>query len=224
MNDLSEGKYGIELLDKYIKDNAVSQIQQSIEAQKSKQLDDSKYAFCLCEEKDVLGQWREYSEGGAGFAIGFDTKKLTEKKYRIVRIIYDVGKQKEILSKVFGLTKTFVKPNTPTVDKSAIVNAISSEASVLFKHPAFQDEREWRIVTTINGGNGNIKYRVGKFGVTPYLEAGRKQSKEWDIFPIVHVVCGPSPNSIRGQNNLIRYLESIGLGHVQVDTSTIPLR
>jgi hypothetical protein len=36
------------------------------------------FAFCLSEEKDILGQWRAYADDACGFSIGFCPKALTQ--------------------------------------------------------------------------------------------------------------------------------------------------
>lgn len=66
----------------------------------------SALGFCLSERGDLLSQWRGYADNGAGIAIGFDRKRLTEIARRtadggikIYKIIYNNKEQIKLLRK-----------------------------------------------------------------------------------------------------------------------------
>lgn len=69
------------------------------------------FVVCLCEESDVLSQWREYGAGGAGYAVGFefrgsnfDHDNVFPDPRLLKRVVYDRGKQVEMAQELLRPT------------------------------------------------------------------------------------------------------------------------
>lgn len=164
---------------------------------------------CLSKEKDSIGQWVAYADKGAGFAIGFDINALRmavgapilDKDYavsplesaagdwRFAPVIYGDNKGlKPHLDKIleFGLAQEGAEIGT-TQPARDYINLMCA----YFKHPAFRDEGEWRIIYGATNQfsekpHPDIRWRHGKYGLTPYCETPSI------LHCIREVVVGPS--------------------------------
>ena len=220
MNDRSEGEYGDDVLRQYVEQH--SGLDQYFN------FDDRalfrKFAFCVTEQPDLLGNWREYAGHGEGFSIGFEAEEL-RKHFWLVRLVYDFEEKLEILNQVFeSAIPVLTDSDIPDADKLQICSTIRTEANTIFKHSAFADEREWRFLQT-DAVPGIVKYRASAFGPSPYIAAG-KQSKiyHWPEFPVSQITCGPTMDRHLTVENTIRFLETIDATHIEVEASGAPLR
>ncbi len=129
------------------------------------------FVFCLSASKDILSQWRAYSQDGQGVCLSFNTKHLKFKQeipspnvyahqtLGLAKVEYYNYSQK---NKILEICKKFKKQFDLKAPKGedaflsidfglAIVNW-----SLVFKNSNFREEREWRIIHT--PGYGSIKY------------------------------------------------------------------
>ncbi|MGE9784389.1 DUF2971 domain-containing protein [Janibacter sp. G368] len=125
------------------------------------------FAVSLSESDDLLSQWRAYGTGRGGpFCIGFLSETLRlqvertqiprTRNWRLVRCIYDPEEQRTMLEGLMRenlqwAAKTEADSHTETSSKgadlefSALFSAVWGAAPSL-KHPAFSEEREWRLI------------------------------------------------------------------------------
>ncbi len=117
------------------------------------------YIFCLSEKKDLLSQWRAYSQDGHGISIGFNTKNLRIQNIipapnvyaintlGIYKVKYSIPGQKNRISK---LCESFKQDFKKSDDVDSILEFSSSlnNMALVFKNPSFKEEREWRIMHT----------------------------------------------------------------------------
>lgn len=148
-----------------------------------------RFAFFVCsfsEEKDLLSQWRGYCPKGIGFSLGFKYSKLKAyaKLYglSIRPCIYDENEQIDKLRKLIQRTSnkftTEIKKNLEgawdSVGKQLAADSILEfiKLAPTFKHPKFKEEKEWRIVASLQAKKVPelIKFRSGQSMVVPYIE------------------------------------------------------
>jgi hypothetical protein len=102
-----------------------------------------------------------------------------------------------------------------------------------FKHEAFCEEREWRLVFHVQRDKlieANraipdkpiIHFRAGLFGVTPYIEYPLKLSTEKS--PLRRIVVGPCPHPDEAVKAVEMLLSANGINGVEVVPSQIPYR
>ncbi|WDD94192.1 DUF2971 domain-containing protein [Burkholderia sp. FERM BP-3421] len=186
---------------------------------------------CLSKEKDSVGQWVAYADKGAGFAIGFDINALrlavgapildkdfataplasAAGDWRFAPVIYGDDKSlRPHLDKIleFGRAQEGAEIGT-TQQARDYINLMCA----YFKHPAFRDEHEWRIIYDATRPvrltklldkepQPDIRWRYGKYGLTPYCETPNI------LNCIREVVVGPS-NLDRGTDSYIsKFLRS----------------
>src|SRR5207249_1162651 len=84
------------------------------------------------------------------------------------------------------------------------------------KHPAFAEEREWRLL--IVDDQPIVQFRVGSLGLIPYVVFKLAANS------VVEVIVGPGSHADVRLQGVKRLLESVGLGEVPVRPSAAPYR
>jgi len=197
---------------------------------------------------DDLSQWRGYSGGSGGFAIGFDRKALEAEVYSLPdtkdvghvfgNCIYRAEHQRQPLTekimKLIELDQLYAvnggNSNGETVDQKMAVVKELIPLIPLIKDESFRSENEVRIVRFQQGEEG-VKFRRGSSSLVPYVEipvanAPRQFSplKMPPISTIRWVVVGPSARMEDAKKSLEMLLRRHGYTDVSIDSSTIPYR
>lgn len=175
------------------------------------------YLASFCSEGDLLSQWRAYSSG-SGFAIGFSPSSLktAAESFRgsLVKVVYDPPQPGDAglfhaAALTVGETGSRLVP-TPT-------------ALARFKHQAFREEQEWRVVVPAKSGPSDsastapVSFRPGPEGITPYVAI------PFDSSAVLHVRVGPGGDQRRRELALKRLLEANG-NSASTSTSAAPFR
>lgn len=121
------------------------------------------FIFCLSASKDILSQWRAYSNDGQGVSIGFDTKYLNLKNESPSPNVYchntiglqkieyhNYSQKKKVTELCESVKNTFDKnPNSTENIMLSLDLAFSLvNWALIFKNASFKEEREWRIIHT----------------------------------------------------------------------------
>jgi len=138
------------------------------------------YVSCFSSSEDDLSQWRAYGNTSARYALGFERRvihaaTLRPRSYsvRFSRVVYERGKQNEILQKLLDGAETFVKR------QSASESAVPTFGDILsltltrmlptLKMPAFKPEAEWRIIIQMKPGDtSNLHFDTSRGIVRPF--------------------------------------------------------
>ena len=120
----------------------------------------SPFIACFCENGDLLSQWRGYSKGQPAFAIGLDLARwqmgVTP---RLRRVIYDSALQtklaRETIESWMLACDEEINSETSRDDLLSawavpILRRMLFEFHMCFKNPAFEEEREWRLIQPID--------------------------------------------------------------------------
>ena len=179
------------------------------------------YIACFCESDNLLSQWRGYGASGGGYNVGVafesDTKfshdienidDNDEENHVILRkIIYNQKEQKILIKKVVqvlvesaskGLAEFKKQDNLPEAwPQMASMQAINILYDIVLslKHPAFEEEAEWRLIKTIQEGYKpqlfNFQERKGR--LTSYLNTYIfTQEEDYLQFPVESIRFGPT--------------------------------
>lgn len=245
MNDATELIYGRPLLLAAVREksiNAKARVARELlkrfehEYLASRSSGASVAATCFCEDGDLLSMWRGYGTGG-GYAVGLDDAAL-----HTLRVIYDPAEQR---SQVDGVLDKWCNRWEKTAraipeevmigdqrDEIVELQRLNGEAAILllqFKHPAFAEERERRIIDFFRGEGDEhrpVRYRVTATGYVPYVELDfrYRDGENKGLLPIQKVVFGPSMHPDLSEKGLRLMLARNGYGHVEVQASQVPLR
>lgn len=128
------------------------------------------------ESKDNLSQWRSYADDGNGFvvtidpaAIDFNTQTFASVNgsWAFYKCEYDPQKQKSIILdylKVIAKEMPYLDEHTAE-DIGQNILIVLWELVSVFKHQSYEDEKEWRVRTSIPPSNRNLEldyYASGK--------------------------------------------------------------
>lgn len=184
--------------------------------------------FSLSQEPDLLSQWRGYCTQGTGYSVGFKSDLLIplleEQELLLAPCVYEPSEQRPLIETVLGeiegnVAVEFVDP-TATLNSSLL--APFEQIAPFIKHPKFNEEKEWRIVTKDPVGFKKLTYRVGRSMLIPYLDAKIDPASP-DRFPIKRIVVGPSADQGLAMNSLTGLFAKSGF-EVQITPSQIPYR
>jgi hypothetical protein len=175
-------------------------------------------SFSHEKQADSLTMWRGYSSPTGGYSIGFDRLVLNDIAKRLFtsgekglvelgKCLYvdpeDLNLAENIEKMVESDWKESLERMSASASNDLLKNALRSmpidimeyvKLAALAKHKAFEEEKEWRIVITVEEGprSNRIKFRQGKSMAVPYVEFSWKDSGLPN--PIRRVVVGPTPN------------------------------
>jgi hypothetical protein len=224
LNDSSELVYGREVLTEYLRHKACSEAHPLIEAA----LNDTRRNFvtCFCESSRVLSMWRGYSAFGGGYCLEFDGHGLLGGAFPphsvCLRFKMTYGTDlSEPLQSVLDSICEFAGRG----QIEAIVSGSSlSVLALKFKHPAFAEEREWRLVIQ-EPEISFLKFRAGHANIKPYIELRHAAKDGSKLLPLQKVVYGPT---LRGDEVLVETIQMIleqnGYRDVAIESSDIPYR
>lgn len=238
MNDFSELKYAGNLMDSMLQ-AAIQEdaLEERISHSSFSDIWDlfSAYAVCFCEEGDQLSQWRNYSEKGTGYALGFDARKLNEiLQPRQVEYVREnqIRAIKPAIENYVEQIKGYLRLGSGEVGKDIEQKKLAEIAFdfykkvfgyfFCFKHSAFSEEREWRMisVTPINDHIKDLHFRETQGTVVPFIEIGLPSSESI----ILEIVQGPRVDPELGKKSLELLLEKCGYKDVTVKLSNVPIR
>lgn len=199
------------------------------------------YVVCFCGQDDLLSQWRGYGNRGAGYAIGFDTKRLEQPNFafEFCKVIYSVEKQKQIINKILNAVRdslfsrltevmNFDSAQSLAEDHAVIFEDEVARYATFFKHETFREEQEWRLIysPTENAPSNQIKFRSGRFGLIPYTEIGLPNGVSDDpgrILPVASVRIGPTAQPML-ERKALEMLVGGMYPNLEILYSAIPLR
>lgn len=197
--------------------------------------------ICVCsfsEQADLLSQWRGYSNGMAGYSIGFDAKELEEvavgNSFILRRCIYKPSEQREEISRVLDILiakhemnddriRTLEINNKKLIIPTGFVKDVKKELSLIFplmKHHSFKEESEWRLITNGSIYHGKLNFRPGKSNLIPYTKI---ELKALNKKLINNIIIGHTPNRDLAISSTKDFLRKEKL-NIPVNGSEIPFR
>lgn len=198
---------------------------------------DHYYALSFSAERDLLSQWRAY--GRAGYALGFDEGHLFavaaafDGRAAFVPCIYDLAQQHSVWNHATEyLRQSFLErceaegeATQDVVDEfAAHFYSFVTVLSTSFKHPAFSQESEWRLVfegPDPAGRDPDLRRRAGVGGTVPYLEI--PIGTDDPQLPLFRVDIAPDAPPV-AEEFLASVLEGASISVRYIERSSIPLR
>ena len=251
MNDAQEVTYFARALSHYLKsfsysDGAQEQVRiQFLEWVEARIVErgHSVFVISLSQEGNQLSQWRSYTSIGRGISIGFNAARLRAlahaQGFHLVRCIYDDKVMQHVCEGVLEAVLQYVADDlTPSTEASARshFSAFSAmegdilQLSALFKHPAFAEEKEWRLIseTIYSATSDRVKLRPGSMSLVPYMEftLDHDGSKFVERGPIANIFVGPTTVPELARSAAVQAISRSGLtmNSYRVSDCCIPLR
>lgn len=197
------------------------------------------FAACFCRDGDLLSQWQTYGATVGGFAIGMDLSHSLDgiDGWTQLQVIYDARQQREYLWQFFArAVETLSQDPIPKPDEPwPMLAAFQKEAVFLMaslKHPAFEAEREVRLVQWWHKSFlAHIKWRSAESMIIPYIELAlsANEAPHFGRPPVVDLVIGPTNDAALATKSIDLLLEEFGYTFrqsksVRVRMANAPLR
>lgn len=184
------------------------------------------------------GEWHEEitDDDGATHYVGWspdDPQQLTEGWDAVV---YKPEEQRQLAADVLEKTIQAIQEEKNGTAKGFFTGDariwLAFESLRLIKDSGFQDEREWRMLSSVAPAWKFVEFRSGPFGLVPFVELGNidppaRQSDGKEAvgkLPIVSVMVGPNPHGNETTTSVRMLLEKAGYGHIDVGMSDTPFR
>ena len=165
------------------------------------------FVFSLSAKGDDLSQWRGYCKGRDAYALGFSGANLRDtlgrSGFALVPCEYDPAVQRKLLSEVIDTCfKTMHRlgagggPLQPHVNPDLafplLFLSLLEVASVI-KHPKFEGEQEWRLVSSsVYPDPLKVIFRAKRSLLVPYRTVALKSLGPY--LGITDIVVGPTPH------------------------------
>ena len=126
------------------------------------------FAFCMSAEGDQLSQWRGYADDGNGVAIGFKGQAFQPflfcaghnmgKLFNLAKIQYDEVSE-EALQTLLPKWNAELRNSAHEYRAEAVTMGILLyEYAAIYKNPAFNEEKEWRLFAQIPRGKDTYSW------------------------------------------------------------------
>ncbi len=197
-------------------------------------------------EPDLIGMWAYFARDG-GYAVGFKRAELPvtigADTFNLSRVIYDVNEQRRIFRRAIEKFEDLIAQTFGAVSVEHQLSSVSVAAFLLWtlfrtlavrmKAPAFEPEKEWRLVTTAVEGPdtpdpdglidaSHMYFRSVGSRIIPYFRAEYGRGK----VPIVSIRSGPTVDGIIAKDSILRMLKGTGYPwrDIEIDSSQFSLR
>ncbi len=202
------------------------------------------YVCSFSKDPDSLDQWRSYTNDGNGISITFDNSREGLSHFFIMpimsisKVIYSNIEKSIILIRTIRKHEKeylFDKKHGYPIDDECWVSEVSTSLVLEFmnfKHPAFESEKEVRLVVAAGHLHHfkGLKYRVSKGSIIPYLTTSDLYDDSFQkilknsLLPIKSIHVGPTSNQEMTIKSIEEYLLSKGYNKVKVMNSKVPYR
>jgi Protein of unknown function (DUF2971) len=194
------------------------------------------FAVSFSEEPNLLSQWRGYATGAGGpFCIGFPSAMLRERidageglVWTLRKCIYSRDEQAELIEArirrwLDRATNAEVPRGTTREDLgwAHILGAVL-EVAPLCKHPAFAEEREWRLVSglvTVKNVE-SVHFVERRHTLAPYIEF--RLAEGGNVLDDIQWIAGPGAQQERANSALGMIAQITGMTRYQGMPSHTP--
>jgi hypothetical protein len=204
------------------------------------------FVACFSESENSLSQWRAYANQGGGYCVGFGFSESTKialdcerldagEPPHLRKVIYDRDEQGHLVTEYLESVVKGVRilldrdtsnpqyrPSDVAVMAIQAVNVLL-DMLICFKHPAFEEEHEWRLILVAleSYEPRALRFREADGGLVPYRPAYifDEKASQRPLFPLRSVTLGPLPEPIRTRSAL-----ELLLHHIAADDHPIEIK
>lgn len=188
------------------------------------------YSISFCREGDQLSQWRGYGNS-QGICLEFDEDELIKGidsdglNFLYSDVIYTSETSTvEVNGKIEKLFENITHSSPGLFDSFMTyirVNSLVESNIPFFKNLGFSEEKEFRFVFSPLIIFPEIKFRIGAYGLIPYLEM---KMREKGKLPLRRIIIGPSKNRELLKTGIYMFLENNNFLEIPIEFSSVPYR
>ena len=196
------------------------------------------FLFSLSSNGDQLSQWRAYTGSDGGYSIGFKynwLKRLLDGTHYIMApVVYDGEKQRQFSDHLLErcIEEFFIEPSNSNFDRVfCLLFENLCLACYFFKHNAFEEEAEWRLVLPYHKAEDFEHWKLRRRGayLIPYvvLAFGDFVDREHSTNPddiIFKLVAGPGLHDLRATGGLSILVRNCFIPRSSIGVSRAPYR
>lgn len=207
------------------------------------------FVSSFSSNSDSLSQWRAYGDSAKGVQIEFDFRDCvlaaqsgnSIQTFDILPVVYERDLQKHLIEKSINYYDEMLSPLVTELSRlievdpniSGVLQGLVSHAfepiELLFKHPSFYEENEYRAVAVCQKPSIEPFTKMAKSdtGEKKYIEAMCLQNMgdkycQLENLPITDVIVGPLSDSLE---NIRKHMQTRNFTSVdQYKKSSIPLK
>lgn len=166
---------------------------------------------------NLLSQWRGYSVHGKGVSLGMTPQHILScaeaQSFEVARCIYARSEQVRLIDRIIDAVEALAASHDiddggdePWLDLFHSLEGDLLRIAAVLKHPAFEEEQEWRIVSpVVHSIREPVQFREGISMLIPYLTLDLRDAA--GRLALEHVFLGPTSNIDLSMNSLSLYLE-----------------
>ena len=225
LNDSTEHKYGQERLAQYLQSKVRPEAQHFVETGLNNPR--RNFVSCFCESSQVLSMWRSYAAFGGGYCLEFNGPSLLSCNFPPIgpRMPFKITYGNDMSQPLQDVLDILCEFGGRGQVEAVLSGSWLSIFALKFKHPAFAEEREWRLVIQ-DPEASHLRFRAGHANIRPYIELSPVMTDgSTKRFPLQKVFYGPT---LRDDEVLVEtiqmMLQQFGYGNVPVEPSGIPYR
>lgn len=237
LNDTSEIEYGLSICMKVLEEERAARtlkvertvIERVIEMMHDDTVPDEVYITSFSARRDVLSQWRAYGSADGRFCVGFQLSQFSERDFlQMPRPVeYSLPNQREQVRHAIDLTCEAAAEagNDVRLAWSCATSLTFHLRRIMcgFKHSGFDEEQEWRSVTTMSPVDDPRPVHFEPYRGMPrpfiIMLAGSRTS---DRLPVVEVCVGHTERKKAVYRATQLLLAQYGHGDATVTESGIP--
>jgi hypothetical protein len=197
------------------------------------------FATCFCQNGDALGQWRAYAGPRGGYAVGLHTQALTYgaghyPAAALRRVIYDPERQTALLDGLLDRAMFALRSPDGQGEEGmeAVLDFLTDhvvELVACFKHHAFKEDEEWRLLVVANttyAGEGlsQLRFRHAGGHIVPFMEVDISPHGGAEVSPVAEVICGPLERAELSARAIELLLKKRAVTGARVRASALALR
>ncbi len=188
---------------------------------------------------NLLSQWRGYSAHGKGVSLGFAPEHIMHcarsQHFQVAKCLYSTEEQRRLIREVVDAIEitalrmgenddpTHRHPTQSYYDVFEHIEGDLLRIAAILKHPSFEEEQEWRIVSPMisEAGDEAVDFREGAAMMVPYYRFSLADAAG-NHMQLDHVYLGPTNNVELSMNSLELYLQRMrtrprrGLSYCQI--------
>jgi hypothetical protein len=249
LNDLSEMRYGVDLFKAEVNrqieresDTSASKLLAHLDQQFDRALVYTDvFVFCMCEENNLLNQWRVYGRDTVPVCLEFATRgfmfvEWEPYSFELVPMVYDTELQNRIVCEAISVGLEYMAKHRANIlaDEDSMQSYVEMLASICIdwctsmKHPQFAVEKEWRLATRWGLEHRSLTgraFRPSPAGIVPYLVMRPKKGNELgEELAVRSVTIGPCSQPEIQKRTFHELLFQRLKADVDVHVSSLPIR
>lgn len=187
---------------------------------------------------NLLSQWRGYSVHGKGVSLGFNPQHILScarrQHFQVGRCVYEPVRQRELIEEVVDAVESYAAAEdyreSDEQANLAIFERIEGRLlrlAAILKHPAFEEEQEWRIVSPVIADctAQPVHFREGASMLVPWYAFELREREDAAAMGLDHVYLGPTSNIDLSMNSLELFLAKRDAGPARgISYCQIPYR